>query len=509
MPLSDAELGSAMRLRLDRSGVVGRKIGQFLAMRLDLIPQAVSAELDKLFDSAEPMPFSLVRETIEQQLAAPLSDLFRSFTAEPIAVASIGQVHIAVAADGQKLAIKVQRPGIAVLLAAELRILHRLAQVSDALRLTGTLSAVDLLDEFAEFTWTELEFEKEAVTTERFRRQLGPRVRVPEVRFDLTAPRLLAMEFIEGITLLEVCRLHEAGRDDEIDRRLPGVDIGAVMERVAHESYRQHFDVGFFHGDPNPGNILVCPDGTFAFIDFGISGELNTDDRASLLGFAEMLVRGRCLESARHYLRLCTPTPATRIADLEAELVAALFAWRRILLAPDAPLEERHISVWQGRFAALLQKHRVRSRRNLLLVWRAWVLLDATTLRLPIEFDLISSQARFFGKRRLQGIFGWLQHGPDLTGMRRAARFAIVAPARAPPPTWHQTSARGRRRQLRFSGLGIACAVVLVGVAVVALLAIVQLPQGGAKPKLTLSTACVTPGAPAQRPLLRPDRGRS
>jgi ubiquinone biosynthesis protein len=469
-PMSDEALGVALREILDRSGVVGRKLGQFLALRLDFVPRGVAVELEKLFDSGEPMPFALVRAAIESEFGRPLEQMFRTFETEPIGVASIAQVHKAVATDGQVVAVKVQRAGVAAALESELRILRRIARWSDALRLTGTLSAREALDEFADFTLRELSFDSEGTTADRFRMILGPGAHAPAVRWDLTASRVLTMEFVNGVTLLEICRLYERGQKDQIERALPGVDLRAVVDRVAHETFHQLFDVGLFHGDPNPGNIIIQPDGTFTFIDFGVFGELDSTDRENLLGYTETLVQGRCLDSARYYLRLCRPSPATRVAELEVELAATIAAWREVLQIPNAPIEQRHISVWQFRVADLLRKFHVRSRRNLLLVWRAWVMLDSTALKLPIDFDLIRTQARYFASRNVRRMIRRLEPLRDRQRLLElsADTAADAAALRKLPQRLHvrETLARDSSRQRRRNDIGVAFAALLVGLAV-------------------------------------------
>lgn len=469
--MSDVELGVELRMFLDRSGVVGRKLGQFLALRLDLLPPAVCLELTQLFDRGEAMPFATVRATIEAELGRPLDDLFREVSSEPVAVGSIAQVHAAVAADGERLAIKVQRPGLAEALASEVRTLRRVARVSDALRLTGALSAVEALDEFAESTRAELAFDREGETADRLRAILGPQAYAPRIRWDLTAPRVLAMEFIDGVALLEICRLHETGRGDEIAQRLPGVDLAQVIDGLAQECFHQLFEVGFFHGDPHPGNILIRADGSFVFLDFGIFGELYPNDRENLIGYAETLVQGRVTQSARYYLRLCAPTPATRIVELERELAGVIGAWRAVLLTPDSPVELRHISVWQGKVADLLRRYHVRTRRNLLLVWRSWTTLDSTAMRLPIGFDLVATQARYFARLRIRQSFARLEPGPrregELSGIGRSARN-LAARRRTDPARTHVTLAREPAKWRRGQAGGLVLAVLVVGLAVLA-----------------------------------------
>jgi ubiquinone biosynthesis protein len=258
--VSYAEIGIRLRLLLDESGVATRKLGQFLALRLDLLPREICEELDKLFDSAKPMERATVRDIIRSELGRSCEDVFRSFDPAPIAVASIAQVHRAVTHDGQVVAVKIQRAGIHQAFRSEIRNLRRIARLSDLLRLTGTISALETMEEFAEFTEAELHFDREGATADRLRKSARPGCHVPEIRWDLSTPRVLVMEFIEGITILAICRMFESARDADVARALPGVDLLDLLRRIADECFHQLFDIGFFHGDPNPGNILVQKD---------------------------------------------------------------------------------------------------------------------------------------------------------------------------------------------------------------------------------------------------------
>jgi ubiquinone biosynthesis protein len=362
LQVSNAEIGIRLRTFLDRNGVVTRKLGQFLALRLDILPREICEKLDELFDSSEPMDFATVRDLVQSELNGPLLDHFRSFDEAPIAVASIAQVHRAVACDGQVLAIKVQRAGIAQAFFSEIRNLRRFARVNDFLRLTGSISAKEALDEFADFTEAELHFDREGATADRLRLGLRPGCHVPEIRWDLTTARVLAMEFIDGYTVLAICRMYESGKAAEIARALPGVDLVATINRIADECFHQIFDTGFFHGDPNPGNIMIRKDGSFVFLDCGIFGELSPHEQRNLIGYQESLVHGRFLRSARYYIRLSEPTPATRMTNLEDDLAALLAQWHNALRNLELPIEQRHLSVWQGKVVCLLRRHRVRSR---------------------------------------------------------------------------------------------------------------------------------------------------
>jgi ubiquinone biosynthesis protein len=363
--------------------------------------------------------------------------------------------------------------GIEQEFASEIRYLRWLARLSDSLHITGTLSAAATLDEFADFTASEFDFELEGRTADRLRLGLRPGAQVPRIRWDLTTRRVLSMEFIDGVTVLAICRLHESGDDEAIERLLPGVDLQDIISRIALQSFHDMFDIGFFHGDPHPANLLIRKDGSFVFVDCGIFGELSGEEQRDLRLYTELLVEGRFRQSARHYIRVCQPTPSSRLAELEDDLTDLLARWYAMLQDADTPIERRHISVWQAEVARLLRRHHVTTRRNLLLVWRAWMFLDSTALRMPGHFDVLAAQLRFFSERRRRMIFDRLL--PEYVAKSIAASLPERAMLRrlsnpAPPalPARHfsreREQAAKRVKGLALALLAIAVALLAAGV---------------------------------------------
>lgn len=394
------EIGMRLRVLLEERGLIYRKLGQYLAMRQDLLPMEICAELDGLFESATPMPFSEVVQIIESEFNAPLKQYFISFEETPIGSASVAQVHRAVASNGEQLAVKIQRGGIRNSFFSEVRNFRRIASVLDFLKITGSLSMTTLFDEFAEFTMRELDFRLEGRTADRLRINLGTYGHVPRIRWDLSSSKILSMEYIEGISLLTIARLNETGHQSEIRRLLPRVDLKEAVSHLAQEFFHQVFDTGFFHGDPHPANILLRRDGSFVLLDCGIFGDLSPQERQLLSRYTETLAEGNYAESARYYEKLCKPTAQTDKYAWRQDLIRLLSEWGTAIRDTDAPLENRHMAVWQGKIAKSLRKHQVRMGHNQLLVWRSLMLLDATALRLPNTINVHSEMLHFFRSRK-------------------------------------------------------------------------------------------------------------
>jgi ubiquinone biosynthesis protein len=401
-----------VRLVFEELGVTYVKLGQFLAARFDLIPPALCQELNALFEHVPPIDTNEVRRVIERELCAPCAQLFHHFEETCLASASIAQVHKARTRDGEWVAVKVQRPGVAAAFAADMRNLRRLARLVDALDLARSVSAVRFVEEFAAYTSREFDQLLEARTAERIRQHAHPSVYVPRVRWDLTSPRVLALEFIDGISVGEASRMVEAGLVQELHQRVPGLDLGRVARDLASATLHQLFVCGFFHADPHPGNILIRRDGRVCLVDFGIFGEIREAHRKGLARYVETLAAGRIDESFRVYRRLLEYSPRTNSSAFEREVKTLLWRYYEASGRSGA-IAARHLGKFADELMALLYRNRVRLDLDTLLFWRALIVLDATFLKRAGDFDLQAAVREFFLARG----FGLLRLVPTLAGI--------------------------------------------------------------------------------------------
>jgi predicted unusual protein kinase regulating ubiquinone biosynthesis (AarF/ABC1/UbiB family) len=294
--------------------------------------------------------------------------------------------------------------------------------------------------------------------------------RVPEIRWDLTTSTVLTMEFVEGTTFLALCRAHEQGQTEEVRRLSGGADLDKVVERLGNECFHQLFNTGLFHGDPHPGNVVLQPDGRFAFLALGIAGELTGRHREVLRSFVENLAHGRYSESAEDYSALCVLTAETDDDAWLGDLTEVLADWRESALDPDAPLHRRHIGRLQGGIAGAMRRNAVRTRPNQLLVWRALVMMDTTTLRLPVQFDLIRSMTAFFRARQARAAFrppDWEDTWPLTAAQRGLATMRRAGGPRGQPVQALRSAVRPTgATSARDVLLLVACAIA-TGVAVI------------------------------------------
>ena len=390
-PLAGGALAERLREALEELGLTYVKLGQFLALRFDIVPPDVARELNQLFEQVPPFDAAVVRQVIESELNAPLEEFFAEFETEPIAAASVAQVHRARTVSGERVAVKVQRPDIQRLFAADMQIILWVTSIADTLGLAGRLSLTEMASEFATWTWREMNFLIEAHTAERVRAHAVDEV-IPRVNWRLTTSRVLTAEFIEGISLARLASAVEKG--EQIGG--PDLDISAVLHALAMASLRQLFTSGLFHGDPHPGNILVLHDNRVAFVDFGIFGEFNTFERAVLAGLIENLALGNIGDAFRYYEQELMPTESTDPRAFEREARAVLRRWHRNASDPSRPVSERHVGRYIGEMIEVSRRNGLRMGINYLLCWRTLNALDATVLRLQPEFDLMRELRTFF-----------------------------------------------------------------------------------------------------------------
>ena len=265
-----------VRLMLQSLGPTYVKIGQMVASRGEALPPEWLAELQKLQSEVAPFSWEEAREIIEKELGAPPEELFATIEHEPFAAASTAQVHRATLQDGTLVAVKVQRPNIVAKTKADLGVMEQLASVlEDRVELARRLDVEGILHEFAAGVIRELDYRNEAYNARRISDSMAKfeRVHVPLVHGKLSGERVMTAEFVRGIKISNLAGLDEAG----INRR----ELGEVFARAL---IKQVLVDGFFHGDPHPGNIFVDPEtGMIIFLDFGLVGRLNQNQRIDLL----------------------------------------------------------------------------------------------------------------------------------------------------------------------------------------------------------------------------------
>jgi ubiquinone biosynthesis protein len=265
-----------VRIMLQQLGPTYVKIGQMLATRREALPPSLIAELEQLQNDVEPFPWEEAKAILESELRRPVAELFATIDPEPFAAASTAQVHRATLPDGRLVAVKIQRPNILAKTKADLGVLQELAKVAEKRSTVARkLGARAMVHEFATGVIKELDYRNEAYHAMRIAdaMQRFPTIHVPYVDDERSSARVLTAEFVEGVKISDTDALRAAGLDTTA---LGSVFIRGLIKQVLVD--------GFFHGDPHPGNVLVDPaSGRIIFLDFGLIGELRSDQRLTLI----------------------------------------------------------------------------------------------------------------------------------------------------------------------------------------------------------------------------------
>ena len=263
---------------LEELGPTFIKLGQILSTRPDLIPLEFCKEFEKLQDEAPAIEYEKVKAQIENEFKQPIDKIFNNFSSQPVAAASLAQVHLAELKTGEKVVVKVQRPDIRRMITADLEILYGLAKLAEKhIKESRVYDPVGVVEEFKKTILKEIDFNVEANNIERFRRNFKDDdiVYVPEVFRDLSTAKILTIERIEGIKVSDIEKIEESG----LDRKQIAINgANAVLKQI--------FIHGFFHADPHPGNIFVLDNNRIAFVDYGMVGRLDEETKVQ---FANLL----------------------------------------------------------------------------------------------------------------------------------------------------------------------------------------------------------------------------
>lgn len=402
-----------LRTTLEGLGPTFIKLGQFLAIRFDLLPFDICRSLEALFENVHHMPLDDVRRVIEDDLRTPLELLFSRFEPMPVAAASLAQVHVAQTATGEQVAVKVQRPGVAELLKTDLRIMRRLARMADAIEIFGWISLTEMIGQFSYYVEREVDFVQEGRTADVLRCNAVHGEIIPRVHWDLTTVRVLTLEFVDGISLGEVTRRFRAGAMQSIHDRFPNFQIARVLHNLVFSALHQLFVAGSFHGDPHPGNVIACADNRIALVDFGIAGHLTEQHRELLRKYLAFLALGNFEESYRHFAQLFEVTEDSDVAAFKGEMIALLRQWHRLAGDPSVPAELRLAGRFSDKVSAIVRKHRLRMSMDTLLFWRVLITLDSTAQRFSAHFDLLHELRMFFAGTIAQEFFRALRAGFD------------------------------------------------------------------------------------------------
>jgi ubiquinone biosynthesis protein len=366
-----SDKAEAFAADLEAMGATFIKLGQLLSTRFDLLPPSYPEALARLQDDVEPFDVAIVQQTIAEELGADVRHLFAEFDPEPVAAASLGQVHRATLRSGRDVAVKVQRPGVREEVHADLEVLARIAMVADkGSDLGRTYGFARLLREFERSLRLELDYRREARNLVRFSALTSAydRLVVPEPVLDLSSGRVLTMDFIEGRKVTDVGPLG-----------LIDLDAGAIVDQLFSAYLTSILEEGFLHADPHPGNMLVTPDGRLAILDLGMVATIPPRIQEKVVRLLVAIGDDNGEQAARVLADLGQPLEqydALAFRDDVTHLVADA-----VSEGPD--LQAGRVLVELSRISGA---HGLRPPPEMSMVGKALLNLDRTTLHLDPDF---------------------------------------------------------------------------------------------------------------------------
>lgn len=367
-----------MRLVCEELGPTFIKFGQILSNRSDLLPAELIIQLEKLQDSVPPQAGAISRQVIETELKKPMEELFAWYETEAFASASMAQVHKATLKTGERVAVKVQRPGIRAMIVEDIRIMYMLAGILE--RRMPSLKSFDppgLVRNFEESILKELDFIHESVSIQRFARNISDdphdnTTHVPKVYREYTTGKVLTMEFISGVKVTDNKILESEGYDRK-----------EVAHKLAVTYIKQVFEYGFFHADPHPGNILVLPDGHICFLDFGMMGSILPRD-IETLGHLFMAVKSKDVKKIiRVLMKMSDATTIRDLRSLEYEINEFVGNYG------VAGLHENEMSTVLLQLKDIIVRYDLKVPPHFFLLARSMVTIEGLIRNLDPEIDML------------------------------------------------------------------------------------------------------------------------
>ena len=394
----DDELdASGIRLALEELGPAYVKLGQLLCTRPDLVGNDIAEELTKLRDNTPVTPFEEIKEVIETELGQPLDEVYSEFEEEPLGSASIGQVYKATLKEsGEKVAVKVQKPGSYEIVAADVRIMVNLAEKADKyITKTRTFNLPAIVREFERSIFKELDYMEEVMNIQKITKNFEGHdyVKYPKVYPKLCTNRLINMELVQGYNVTELY-------DNEIDG-ISGKQIAndivesyfkqLMLDGFFHSYFKQLMLDGFFHADPHPGNMIIdAEEKKLCYLDLGMMGILNETFRSDLAQLILLLLGGNANSLVKQliYMKIITPEQDTEELRMDIE-----------------DLVNRYIGADLDQMDGVLEKlintmikHGVTLPREFVMIGRGVALIEDIGYNLDKDFNIGEALQRFSKK---------------------------------------------------------------------------------------------------------------
>ncbi len=372
-----------LRLAFEELGVTFIKLGQMLSVRPDLLPDSYVQELSKLQDRVPPVDSINIKKVIEEELGKSCEELFDYFEDEPLASASIGQVHRARLKSGERVVLKVQKPYVEKQVEEDLAILEELTQSVMKTELGQEWDIQTIFEEFSYTIRNELDYTREGRNCDTFRRNFlkDDEVYIPKVYWQYTTKRVLCLEEIRGTKIS--CK-------DDLERK--GFNLQEIARKGAGIYLKMIFRDGFFHADPHPGNILVMDDGKIALLDHGMVGAIDSITKVNLFQLMYGIIKNDLdlVMDALYDLGMSIRTKKERFLKRELEILFSYYFMQ--------PLREVKLSKIVYDTFRLSHWYGMRIPSDLFLLLKTLALAEGTALNLYPEFRLIEEIKPYVSK---------------------------------------------------------------------------------------------------------------
>ncbi len=381
--LARLSLGERVRHTLEDLGPTYIKLGQLLSGRGDLLPPGFTEELSKLLDSAPAFPYEQVVKQIELEFGKPPEAVFSMFEQTPIAAASIGQVHRAVLPNGDRVVVKVQRPNIKQMVKSDLDLLMRQAHFWEKRsEIARSYNPVEVVEELGYSLMNELDYTCEAQNIDRFYQAYvdHPTIRIPKVYWEYTTQRVIVMEELVGIKLLDTERLKQEK-----------YDLSAIAQVGTDFYLKQIFEDGFFHADPHPANIMVVDD-KVAILDFGMVAFISHHLRDQLGDLLVSIITQDSERVTTVLVRMGVITRATNLRELERDIQRMLVHYLGL------PLNQMDVAQILSEVFTIAFMHHVRLPSDFAMLIRTILILNGVGSRLDPDYKLVDSLEPFVRK---------------------------------------------------------------------------------------------------------------
>jgi ubiquinone biosynthesis protein len=376
-----------VRMAIEELGPTYIKMGQILSTRPDLVPVDFIRELARLQDKVPAFPFADVTRIISDETGRPIDALFEQLDPQPLASASIGQVHRARLNDGDLVAVKVQRPGIRKIVEVDLEIMLHLATLAERhIEELAHHRPVKIVEEFARSIEKEMDYTLEATSMERVARfSLNDEaVYIPKVYREITTERVLTTEYVDGIKVSLLDQLEDNGYDRQL-----------ITRRGADILLSQIFEHGFFHADPHPGNLFVLPNNVICLLDFGMMGTVDRSTRESFVELIDAVVRKDEARTTQVLLKLTLwdEEPDKRLLGKDVADFMGEHLYK--------PLKDIQIGKLLHNMLELASQHRLRIPPEIFLMMKAISTVEGVGLALDPDFDMIAHAEPFIRQVKL------------------------------------------------------------------------------------------------------------